>query len=166
MTLPKMSKKRHQQAWHDYLASRSRLGGQSFEDFVKGWTPKAKPKRVSRRPVKGAYKGIAAPGDDLGQAAKVIADEARRIAAGNGMPETADSISVTSDGKTATVYSDAPAAYPNEVKGVRHPVYGHGPWVENEYRPFLAPAADAKASDAMRRYEKHLDDMIKKAGFV
>jgi hypothetical protein len=112
-----------------------------------------------------------AAGDDLGQAAKVIADDASRRALENGMPETAASISVRSDGTTAQVWTDAPAAYPNEVEHVRHPVFGptllnpHPPWVTNKHRPFLAPAADAKASAAMDRYAKKLDRWLEKAGF-
>src|SRR6185437_7439588 len=103
------------------------------------------------RLAKGTYRADLGPGDDLGQAAQVIADEAARIARGNGMPQTADSISVEVNGTTATVYSDAPAAYPNEVPGVKHPTYGHRPWILNQHRPFLGPAADAKAGDAMKR---------------
>jgi hypothetical protein len=46
-------------------------------------------------------------------------------------------------------------AYPNEVPGVRHPVFGgpgtsrpDAPWVNNENRPFFAPAADEGAEGA------------------
>lgn len=131
---------------------------------------KYKRKRAPGLP-KGVYRGTVADGSDLGQAADVIAQEARRIAAANGMPETAASISVQVQGSRAIVYSDAPAAYPNEVAGVRHPVFGptlRNPkpaWVANEYRPFLAPAADAKASAAMKRYERKLDGWLRTAGF-
>lgn len=126
--------------------------------------------RRSRAPAaprlaKGSYRAQLAGGDDLGHAAQVIADEAARIARGNGMPQTADSISVEVNGSTATVYSDAPAAYPNEVAGVFHPTYGHRPWVANEHRPFLAPAADAKASDAMDRWAQKYERLLKEAGF-
>lgn len=117
------------------------------------------------RLAKGSYRAQLAGGDDLGQAAQVIADEAARIARGNGMPETADSITVEVNGTTATIYSDAPAAYPNEVAGVYHPTYGHRPWVLNQHRPFLAPAADAKASEAMKRFAEKYDRLLAKAGF-
>lgn len=132
---------------------------------------KYRSQRRTPRVPKGTYRGQVAPGDDLGQAADVIAQEARRIARGNGMPETAASIGVQVDGHRAIVYSDSPAAYPNEIPGVRHPVFGptlknpRPAWVANEYRPFLGPAADAKASAAMDRYAKKLDRMLKKAGF-
>ena len=121
----------------------------------------AGPPRLAR----GTYRGQLAGGDDLGQAAQVIADEAARIARANGMPETADSITVEVSGTTATIYSDAPAAYPNEVPGVFHPTYGHRPWVLNQHRPFLGPAADAKASDAMDRFARKYDRLLAKAGF-
>ena len=125
---------------------------------------RSRPRRPPRLAA-GTYRATLADGDDLGQAANVIAAEARRIAQGNGMPETAASISVHSDGKTATVYSDAPAAYPNEVPDIWHPTFGHKPRVKNKYRPFLKPAADAKASAAMERYAKKLDRLLAKAGF-
>jgi hypothetical protein len=57
------------------------------------------------------------------------------------------------------------ATYPNEVEGVFHPTYGHRPWVKNQYRPFLGPAADAKASDAMKRFAEKYDRLLAKAGF-
>lgn len=117
------------------------------------------------RLAKGTYRGIAADGDDLGAAAQLVADEAARIARANGMPETADSIQVEVSGTVATVYTDAPAAYPNEVAGVKHPTYGHRPWVLNQHRPFLGPAADAKASDAMERWAQKYDRLLAKAGF-
>lgn len=135
-------------------------------------------KRTRRRPsgppslARGTYRGQLGEGDDLEAAANIIAEEAARIARGNGMPETADSISVHADGDTAIIYSDAPAAYPNEVEGVRHPVFGgrgtsrpRAPWVTNEHRPFLGPAMDNKAGDAAKRYAEKLDRMLAKAGF-
>lgn len=121
--------------------------------------------KAIRRPA-GTYRGLAAEGDDLGAAADLVAREAARIATANGMPETAASISVEVSGTSVIVYSDAPAAYPNEVPGIRHPVYGHPPWVTNQYRPFLKPAADAKASEAMERYAQKLDGWLRKAGFT
>jgi hypothetical protein len=126
------------------------------------------PRRRRRRAPRlaaGTYAGFIGADDDLGEAARVIADAARGIAAGNGMPATAASISIISDGRTAMVYSDAPAAYPNEVQGVRHPVFGRPPRVTNDYRPFLAPAADLMAGAAMDAYAAKLDLWLKKAGF-
>jgi hypothetical protein len=124
-------------------------------------------RRKARAPrlAKGTYRAQLAPGDDLGQAAQVIADEAARIARGNGMPQTADDIQVEVSGTTATVYSDSPAAYPNEVDNVWHPTFGHRPWKLNKHRPFLAPAADAKASDAMERFAQKYTRLLKEAGF-
>lgn len=104
-------------------------------------------------------------GSDLGAAAKVIAEEASRLARGHGLVETADAINVDSDETSATVWVETGAAYPNEVEGVRHPVFGHGPWVTNKHRPFLGPACDSKAGDALERYSQHLKGLIKEAGF-
>jgi hypothetical protein len=123
-------------------------------------------------PPKGVYKGAISEGGDLEAAAAIIAGEASRIARANGMPETADSVSVYVEGGTAIIYSDAPAAYPNEVEGVRHPVFGGRgtsrpdvPWVLNEHRPFLGPAMDAKAASAAARYAQKVDRLLAKAGF-
>lgn len=130
-------------------------------------------KRPRRRPAgppsppKGTYRGQLGEGDDLGAAANLIADEARRLssewAKTGSVP---DSISVEVDGDTAIIYSDAGAAYPNEVAGVRHPTFGHRPWKTNEHRPFLGPAMDAKADDAAKRYAEKLDRLLAKAGFT
>ena len=122
------------------------------------------------RTPKGVYRGLTADGSDLGQAARVIADDARDRA-GGWSESVPVSIGVEVHGTRAIVYTDAPAAYPNEVSGVRHPVFGptarntDPPWVKNEHRPFLAPAADAKASAAMDRYAKKMDKWIADAGF-
>lgn len=121
---------------------------------------KAGPPRLPR----STFRGLLADGDDLGQAAEVIADEARRLAGGwsSSIP---DSITVEVNGDKAVIYTDADAAYPNEVEGVYHWTFGHRPKVKNEHRPFLAPAADAKADGAMERYAKKFDRMLAKAGF-
>lgn len=126
-------------------------------------------RKRSRRPrapslPKGTYRGTLAAGDDLGAAAEVIAGEARRLASAWSR-QVPPSIAVESDGKTATISTDVGPAYPNEVDNVWHPTFGHRPWVRNEHRPFLGPAADAKASDAMKRYAEKLDRMLAKAGF-
>lgn len=118
----------------------------------------------------GTYRGLLADGDDLGQAAEVIAGEARRLA-GTWSTSIPDSITVEVSGNTAIIYTDAPAAYPNEVLRVRHPVFGptagrpDPPWVTNKHRPFLAPAVDAKAGDAMDRWTQKYERLLEKAGF-
>lgn len=118
------------------------------------------PPRLAR----GTYRGILGPGDDLAAAAGVIADEARRLA-GDWSESIPDSIQVEVHGDTAVIYTDAPAAYPNEVEDVWHPTFGHKPRVKNEHRPFLGPAADAKASDALDRWAQKYDRLLEKAGF-
>jgi hypothetical protein len=56
-------------------------------------------------------------------------------------------------------------AYPNEVAGVRHPTFGHGPWITNQHRPFFAPAADAGADGAAEIVAQVVDDWAAEYGF-
>jgi len=56
-------------------------------------------------------------------------------------------------------------AYPNEIAGVRHPTFGHDPWVENEHRPFFAPAADAGAEGAAEIVARVVNDWAAEYGF-
>jgi hypothetical protein len=110
-------------------------------------------------------------GGDLAAAAQIVADEAKRMAAvwSRQIPRR---ISTSVNGNVATISCDAPPAYPNEIEGVRHPVFGgrgtkrpRAPWVRNQHRPFLGPAADAKADAAMRRYADKIDKLARAAGF-
>jgi hypothetical protein len=109
-------------------------------------------------------------GGDLRAAAEVIAGTARQLAAGHGLHETAAGIEVTASGYAAEISCETPAAYPNET-GSRHPVFAQGPdpekwtWVKGNHRPFLGPAADARAGAAMARYAQKIDRMCRKAGF-
>jgi hypothetical protein len=140
-----------------------------------------RPKRVRKprppRQAKGTYRAAVAGGGDLGEAANVIADEARRLAGWS--QQIAGDINVESsgDGRTATVWTDAGPAYPAET-GARHPLFaqgergmpgsrGWGHWYTPaaQQKPFLGPAADAKASDAMDRYAQKFERLLKKAGF-
>lgn len=130
-----------------------------------------RPKRVRKprppRQAKGTYRGTLAEGDDLDAAANVIADEARRLASWS--QQIAGDINVDSsgDGRTATVWTDAGPAYPAET-GARHPLWGnrkHWYVPAAQQKPFLGPAADAKASDAMDRYAQKFERQLKKTGF-
>lgn len=103
-------------------------------------------------------------GGDLGAAAEEIAKGARERAAA-WSSEIPLRIEVEVSGDVATISCDAPAAYPNEVDGVRHPTFGHDPWVRNEHRPFLGPAADERAGAAMARYADKIDKMVRARGF-
>jgi len=105
-----------------------------------------------------------AGGGDLKAAAEEIADGARALAAG-WSSEIPGRISVDGDDQTVTISCDAPAAYPNEIAGVRHPTFGHDPWVTNQHRPFLGPAADQRAGAAMARYADKIDKMCRARGF-
>jgi hypothetical protein len=99
-------------------------------------------------------------------AAKIIAAEARRLAS-RWSVQVPPSIRVTGGGTSATITSAVGPSYPNEVAGVRHPVYGNRHnWVLNQYRPFLAPATDAKADAAAEEVAKVVDDIAHAAGFV
>lgn len=103
--------------------------------------------------------------DHTRAAAEIIAAEARRLASRFSV-RIPPSIRVTSAGDVASISSDAPPAYPNEVAGVWHPVYGdRKEWVLDAYRPFLAPAADAKADAAAAEIARTIDDWAAERGF-
>jgi hypothetical protein len=123
-------------------------GGRSIGDFG------------SRVTTLGAVGG----GGDLGAAANIIADRARGLASG-WSEQIPGAIGVEVSGKVATISCQVGPAYPNEVAGVRHPTFGHDPWVTNEHRPFLGPAADQASGKAMARYAKKIDGWARKAGF-
>ena len=103
-------------------------------------------------------------------AANLIANEARRLAASWSV-QVPPSIRVTSGESTAEISSGVGPSYPNEVIRVRHPVFGptlRNPrpgWVTNKYRPFLKPAADAKADAAAAEIAKYVDDVARENGF-
>jgi hypothetical protein len=104
-------------------------------------------------------------GDHTVAAAKIIADAAKVLAAGWSVQIPPD-IRVTGGGDSADITASVGPAYPNEVAGVRHPVYGNRRnWVLNQYRPFLAPAADAKATAAAEEIAKTVDNIAHAAGF-
>lgn len=103
------------------------------------------------------------PAGDLGAAAGIIADGARELAAWSAKIPPAIEVEVS--GSTATISCQAGPAYPNEVAGVRHPTFGHKPWVTNQHRPFLGPAADTRSDAAMQRYAQKIDRWCKDAGF-
>jgi len=112
----------------------------------------------------GALGMSGAAGGDLGAAADIIAGKARELASGWSR-QVPGSIRVDVSGQTATISSQVGPAYPNEVAGVRHPTFGHEPWVTNQHRPFLGPAADAAGDQAMNRYAQKIDKWAKQAGF-
>jgi hypothetical protein len=80
-------------------------------------------------------------------------------------------IKVKATSSTATISSGVGPSYPNEVIRVRHPVFGptlRNPrpgWVTNPHRPFLVPAAEAKADDAAKEIAKTIDDYCHDRGF-
>jgi len=107
-------------------------------------------------------------GGDLRAAAEEIAKGARELAAWS--KQIPPDITVAVAGNTATISCEVGPAYPNET-GSRHPVFARGPdpkawtWVAGNLRPFLGPAADARAGAAMARYAQKIDRMCRQAGF-
>lgn len=100
----------------------------------------------------------------------IVAREARKLAA-LWSEQIPPSIRVTARDKVATISSHTGPSYPNEVNRVRHPVFGptmRNPrpgWVTNKHRPFLVPAADAKADEAAAEIARYVDDVARENGF-
>ena len=108
---------------------------------------------------------MASMGWHMRAAAQIIARQAMADAAAWSV-QIPPSIKVKARDSTATITSSVGPAYPNEVPGVRHPVYGNRRnWVTNQYRPFLAPAADMKADAATAEIAKYIDDVCHENGF-
>jgi hypothetical protein len=101
---------------------------------------------------------------DLGAAAEIIADEARRLAAAWSVQIPA-SIAVRASEHEATISTSAGPAYPAETRH-SHPLFGdRSHWYGPPGEPFLRPAADAKAGAALARYAKKIDRWCRDAGF-
>lgn len=110
-------------------------------------------------------------GRRLREAAEVIAEQARQNA-GGWSGRIPPSIKVTGGAGGVSIVSGAPPAYPNEIPGVRHPVFGgpgtkrpKAPWVTNQHRPFLAPAADERIDEAAEKFAQVIDDWAKEHGY-
>lgn len=106
----------------------------------------------------------AAGGGELAQAAEVIARRARELSAAwsRSIPP---SIQVDVAGDTATIWSDAPPAYPAETRAP-HPLFGNRRhWYGPPGEKFLAPALDERAGAAMAKYAKKIDRLLREAGF-
>lgn len=113
-------------------------------------------------------------GDDLGrrlrEAAEIIADKARENAGWSA--RIPGSIRVSGGSGGVSISTGSPPAYPNEVAGVRHPVFGgpgtarpKAPWVTNQHRPFLAPAADSAGDEAAEAFAAVIDDWCHGRGY-
>ena len=107
----------------------------------------------------------------LRQAAQVILDQAKQNASG-WSARIPPSLKLKVRGMAATISSNAPPAYPNEIPGVRHPVFGgrgtrrpKAPWVTNQHRPFLAPAGDEAADKALEKFALYVEDLAHKHGY-
>jgi len=98
-------------------------------------------------------------------AAVIIARSAQRCAARFSV-QIPPAVLVQAGDDWADIFCQAPPAYPNEVAGVRHPVFGHRDrWVTNQHRPFLEPAAEASADKAAEEIAKGVDDLCHSLGF-
>ena len=116
----------------------------------------------------GTAQGILA--DRLRQAAAPIADDARKLSSWSSripgsvrLQGGASRITIAAGGR------GAPHA-PTFELGLPHPVFGHGPrsewtWVRQSPRPFLRPAADAKADEAARIFSGIIDDWARQLGY-
>jgi len=103
-------------------------------------------------------------GGELGQAAEEIADGARGLAGWS--KQIASSISVDATDAEAVISTDVGPAYPGETRA-RHPLFGNRKhWYGPPGKPFLGPAADARAGAAMAKYAKKIDRMVRESGLV
>jgi hypothetical protein len=104
----------------------------------------------------------------MAAAAAIIAREGARLAA-PWSRQIPPSIRVTARAGRADITTGVGPAYPNET-GARHPVYARGPrsrwtWVAGNNRPFLSPAAEAKADAAAAEIAKSIDDICHDLGY-
>jgi hypothetical protein len=102
----------------------------------------------------------------------IRAGAARRSAWSERIPASGRVESVRA-GEVLVVFGgpSAPNAYPFEVKGVRHPVFATGPrdtwtWVPNDWRPFLAPAAQEDSDAALFEFARVVDKWGHDLGFT
>lgn len=104
--------------------------------------------------------------DRMRAAALIIAREAQKLASAWSV-QVPPSMKVKAGATSAEISSAVGPSYPNEVPRVRHPVFGHRDrWVDNAYRPFLAPAATAKADAAAAEVAKAVDDICHGLGYA
>ncbi len=114
----------------------------------------------------GGGSGGSASGDlgrRLKEAGQYVADLAKGHASWSAQCPPA--IKVRGGATGISIVCGAPPAYPNEIPGVRHPTFGHDPWVTNQHRPFFAPAADEGADHAAEIVAGVIDDWAADYGF-
>ena len=104
-------------------------------------------------------------------AVKIIADMARAYSAAWSV-RVPPSIRTYGSYPEKIIRASAPPAYPNEIPGVKHPVFGgrgtkrpKAPWVVNQHRPFLAPAADEGSDAAAAEFGNVIDDWAIALGY-
>jgi hypothetical protein len=112
-------------------------------------------------------------------------DAARRAAAWSHKIPPSGRVESVRDDEVLIIFGgiSAPNAYPFEVRGVRHPVFGrsgaertsvaagtgHGrgwTWVLNDWRPFLTPAAEENADKAASVIATVVDKWGRELGFI
>lgn len=114
---------------------------------------------------------MAVPGVIRMRAAAVIVARRAQLLAGAWSVKIPPSIKVSVKASSAEISSQVGPSYPNEVEGVRHPVFGptaknpDPPWVTNEHRPFLEPAAEQTADAVAAEVGRSIDDLCHDLGF-
>lgn len=121
--------------------------------------------RVGSQTTLSVNVGQGASGDRLGQAAEKIAEGVREVSATFSV-KIPPSVHVRQGSETsATVYADAPNAYPIET-GARHPLFGNREhWYRMKQRLFLEQGAAVSLDQAAEVYGKTIDDWLREVGW-
>ncbi len=117
----------------------------------------------------GTAQGILA--DRLRRAARPIADDAKKLSSWSA--RIPGSVRLQGGASSIKIVAGGPGRAPHARTfelGLAHPVYGHGPrsgwtWVKQSPRPFLRPAADAKADEMVKIFAGVIDDWAKQLGY-
>jgi hypothetical protein len=98
-------------------------------------------------------------GGELLDAAEEVADGARELASwSKSIPPNIRT--EQHDANHVDIVCDAPPAYPAEVRS-RHPLFGNREhWYGPPGTPFLRPAADKRADDAMKAYAQKIPRLV------
>jgi HK97 gp10 family phage protein len=107
-------------------------------------------------------------------AGMLVAAEAKRRSSWSTRIPGSIKVSITNLGTGIKVTANgakAPDAAPYENKGqsgnFRHPVFGNTDvWVSQKARPFLAPAAEAKAEEVTEAFAEAVDDAFVEHGWI
>ena len=104
--------------------------------------------------------------DRMRAACEIVAREASRLASG-WSEQIPPSMRIHASQDVGIILSATGPSYPNEIPGVRHPVFGNRrEWVTNEYRPFLAPAAVSELGAVAEEIGMEIDDLCHSLGYT